>query len=129
MADFDADFSAGTTIEVWTDPASGGVPTRLNAFTEHPHRRHVCEVGTQLTVTAVVGGVSAPLDAALGGRLFRLYHVERPDGTVVAPAISNPAGQSSVQRVTPDRAGHWTFRMKRYDAGGAIFLHVDARDP
>ncbi len=132
MAEFDADFSDGATIALWNDPPSAGpgaLPSRLNAFAEHPHLRYVAETGVPVEVTAVVGGVSAPMDAALGGRLFSFYVIEWPlEGTSPPPATSGAAAQSSVQTFTPTEAGHYTLKMKR-PAGGAILLHIDSLDP
>lgn len=129
VSDFDAAFSDGTTVEPWNDPASGGIPSRQNAFPDHPHLRHVAETGSPVEVTATVGGVAAPMDAALGGRLFSFYVVEWPlEGTSPPPATTGAAAQSSVQTFTPPAAGHYTLKMKRPE-GGSIYLHVDAVDP
>lgn len=121
MPDFGATFTAGVTGTTWEDPASGGKPTRINPRPGLPHRRRVGSVGVQLTVTAVVAGVSAPLDAALGGRLFTGTLAETPGAL---PPVTSPGGQSSVQRFTPTVAGHYTFVMRRQDGGGQ-WLHVD----
>lgn len=126
MATFTAAFTAGTSLEEWIDPSSGGKPSRLNALPEHPHLRRVGTTGTQITVTATVGGVAGPLDATLGGLLFSASLAEYPLGP--PPALSNPAGQSSVQTFTPNAAGHYCLVIRRSSNGG-IFLHVDVQDP
>lgn len=123
MSDFTATFTAGTTVSQWLDPASVGTPSRLNSFSEHPHLRYRATVGVQVEVTATVLSVAGEIDANLGGRLFSFFFVELPSSAV--PAITSPAGQSSVQRFTPTAAGHFTLKLKR-PSGGAVILHVDA---
>lgn len=81
-------------------------------------------MGVQITITATVGGVSAPMDAGLGGRLFKPWTVESPSNVVAG--WSSPAGQSSVQRFTPDRAGHYVLGLQRA-AGGAVLLAIDVK--
>jgi hypothetical protein len=122
MADFRAEFTAGASPVPWDDPASGSRPGRLNPRAEHPHLRHEGSLGVQVSVSARIGGVLAPLDAALGGELFSAFLAESP--VFPAPPVSNPVGQSSVQRFTPLVAGHYTLRMVR-EAHGSLFVHVD----
>lgn len=124
MTDFTARYTDGVTVEQWADPPQGSSPTRINAFATHPHLRHVGEVGTEVEVSATVGGVEAPLDGALGGRLFTFHFAEMP--VAVPPAVSSPAGQSSVQRFTPTAVGHWSFKLKR-PSGGSFFFHLDVQ--
>lgn len=123
MASFDATFTDGATIAQWDDPAFGGVPTRQNAFEEHPHLRFVAEVGVEVEVSASIAGVVGPLDATLGGLLFSFSFAELPG--ISPPSITSPVGQSSVQRFTPPAAGHYTMKLKR-PANGAVILHIDA---
>ena len=113
----------GTTVSTWLDPPTISKPTRLNAFSEHPHRRAIATVGVEVEVTATVAGVEGEVDANLGGRLFSFFFAELP--SLLVPSITSPAGQSSVQRFTPIAAGHHTLKLKRPE-GGAILLHVDA---
>lgn len=122
MADFRAEFTSGTTVVPWDDPASGARPGRLNPRPEHPHLRHRGNVGVQVQVSARIAGVLAPLDAALGGELFTAFLAEAP--VFPLPAVSNPGGQSSVQRFTPLVAGHYTLRLVR-EGHGSVFVHVD----
>lgn len=122
MADFRVEFTDGVTVEPWEDPLLGNVPSRLNPRPEQGHRRHVGAIGVEVELSAIVGGVLAPLDGALGGRLFSCFPVEWP--SVVMPAVSSPGGQSSVQRFTPAANGHYTLRILR-DGGGSVFFHVD----
>ena len=106
----------------WVDPANGSRPGRLNPRAEHQHRRHEGDLGVQVEVSARVAGVLAPLDAALGGELFTAFFAEAP--VFPAPALTSPAGQSSVQRFTPIVAGHYTLRLVR-EGHGSLFVHVD----
>lgn len=124
MSDFRLRFTAGATLEVWEDPADvpGERPSRLNARPEHEHTRHVGETGNAIHVTALVGGVLGPLDAALGGALFSATFLESP--VFPPPVLSSPAGQSSVQQFTPSVVGHYTLKIQR-PGHGAIICHVD----
>lgn len=124
MADFTADVTAGVVNDLWVDPGLGNVPSRINFDPEHPQVLLIATTGAPVTLTATVGGVSAPLDAALGGRLFAASVAESPGFT----PINGVAGQSSVQIFTPLLAGHYTIVVRREDGGG-IWFHVDARDP
>lgn len=113
----------GTTVAVWTDPAVGARPTRLNASAANPHRYLLATAGAPVTFTATVGGVSGPLDAALAGATFTHHVSEAP--VWPAPAITSPAGQSSVATFTPLAVGLYLFTMRRID-GGAVHVHVYA---
>lgn len=122
MADFAIAF-AGAALAPWTDPATVTRPSRINPAPNHRHLRRRATVGVQVTLSAVVAGVTGPLDGALGGRLFFGWFLEYP--TFSAPGVTVPAGQSSVRRFTPTLAGHYTYLLRRADGGGLI-LHVDA---
>jgi len=129
MPDFDARFFSGTTVRYWDDPADLARPSRLNPTKGRPFKRHVATVGVEVEVQAYLSGLGwAPLDSALPSdptqRLWLdLEFVEFP--SPVRPVATSPAGQSSVQRFTPDTAGHYTLRFSRPE-GGAINMHVDA---
>jgi hypothetical protein len=124
VADFAAAFTAGVTLEPWDDPSSVSPdrPSRINPRPEHIHKRHVGTTGVEVEVTATVAGVAGPLDATLGGELFSLSFHEGP--TLPFPAVSSPAGQSSILRFTPSAVGHYTVQLSRPNHGGVI-LHVD----
>lgn len=112
----------GKTVEVWSDPIVGTLPSRLNASTAHPHRYYQALQNTgPITITATVGGVSGPLDAALAGDTFSTSILEVP--TFPAPAISSPAGQSSVASFTPTQLGLHFVVMRRIN-GGAVGVHI-----
>ena len=122
MPDFRIAFS-GAPLAAWTDPATSTAPSRINPAPNRQHLRRRATVGVQVSLSAVVAGVTGPLDAALGGRLFFGWFIEYP--TAGVPPVSVPAGQSSVRRFTPTLAGHYTYCLRRADGGGLI-LHVDA---
>ena len=127
MADFSAAFTAGTTTAVWADPAaaSGLLPSRINPDPLHPHRYRLAAPGVEVEITATVGGVEGPLDAALGGRTFLGWFAECPGPR---PNVTSPGGQSSVRRFTPVDEGHYTYVFRRLGGGGLIFhLDVQAR--
>ena len=126
MADFTARYTAGATVVTWDDPASGGTPKRTRPDPEHLHKRHQGEVGTEVEVTATVAGVEGELDVNLSGLLFAFHFAELPG--ISPPAVTSPAGQSSVQAFTPPAAGHYTFKLKR-EEHGEIYFHLDAVDP
>jgi hypothetical protein len=121
MPDFQARFTAGTTLERWEDPPLGGRPSRINPFVGGPHRYRRVELGTEVTISAVVAGVTAPLDAALGGRLFLGWFAEWP---AARPTVTSPPGQSSVRRFTPSAFGHYTYVLRR-QGGGGVILHLE----
>lgn len=124
MSDFRLEFTDGVTLQPWEDPADvpGDRPSRLNARAEHPHTRHVGELGVQVELTAIVGLSHGPLDVTLGGVLFTAVLAEFPQSP--PPAISSPAGQSSIVRFTPNALGHYTIRIARL-GHGSIYAHVD----
>jgi hypothetical protein len=123
VPDFSVRFSDGTTVQRWTDPPTDALPSRINAAPNRPPLRQVASVGSEVEVSAIVDGDEAPLDGALGGRLFYGWWIEYP--TVDPPGLTLPAGQSSVRRFTPALSGHYTYCLRRMDGGGYI-LHVDA---
>lgn len=137
MPDFQSRWTAGSAVDEWNDPEAldGSKPSRLNPVKGHPFRRRVATVGVEVELSAYVIGLGvAPLDSALPldgpGGTPRLWHdleiIEYPSPT--KPAVTSPAGQSSVQRFTPTQAGHHTLRFSR-PQGGAWWLHIDAQDP
>jgi hypothetical protein len=122
MPDFLARFAAGTTLETWSDPPLGDRASRINPFNQRPHRYRRALLGEEVEVEAAVAGVSGPLDAALGGRLFFGWFAEH--ASTSPPAVTSPPGQSSVRRFTPGQTGHYTYVLRR-TGGGGIILHLD----
>lgn len=124
MSDFRLSFTSGASIVPWEDPADvpGDRPSRLNARVEHLHKRYVGQVGVEIELTTMIGGVLAPLDATLGGVLFTASLAEFPHSP--PPAFTSPLGQSSVQRFTPDATGHYTIQIAR-TGHGSIYAHLD----
>ncbi|HZL96815.1 MAG TPA: hypothetical protein VFB99_24380 [Vicinamibacterales bacterium] len=133
MPDFTARPTAGFTVEIWEDaefndpdPPAGLYPSRINPLPGAPHRYYRVITGSLVTIKATVGGVEGPLDAALGGRLFTSSFGEWPIWpTGGLPAISSPAGQTSVATFTPLVGGHLLFTMRRTD-GGAVLIPLYA---
>lgn len=122
MADFTLQVS-GTSLSNWTDPASGGLPSRLNSRAGNAQKMRIGTHGVQLVLRAVVNGVVAPLDAALGGRLFTAWLVEAPALALPGTPVGD-AAQSSVQRYTPPVAGHYTIGVER-NGGGIELVHIE----
>jgi len=134
MADFSVLFTGDTTLELWTDPPAldGSQPSRTNPNALHPHRRRVVNVGSLVEVTVRCTNpagevVDGELDYNLGGRTFMAWLAEFP-GTS-RPNVTHPPDQSTVQRFTPTRPGHYTLVLRRTQGGGGgVFVHVDAID-
>jgi len=129
VPNFDARFASGISVVPWDDPASGTRPSRLNPVDGHPFIREVATVGVEVEVQAYVRGLGwAPLDSALGGAPTWDPLEFMEFASSARPVATSPAGQSSVQRFTPDTPGHYTLRFSR-PGGGAIRMHIDAQDP
>lgn len=123
---FDSDFA----VAKWVDPPIDGDPTRLNTLAHVDHRffrtRVLPTATTTLEIRAIVGGVEAPADGALGGRLFAWVHSLRPTGAPV-PLISSPVGgKTSVAQVSVAGAwpGHYRILATR-PGSGAIAIPFD----
>jgi hypothetical protein len=123
MADFSVQV-AGAVLTDWEDPALPGAPSRLNARPGRAHKRWVVALGSLVSLRAVVGGVIAPLDSSLGGRLFVPFAVEVPPGATPFVGFSSPLGQSSHQTLTPTVAGHYALGLRRPN-GGIEHVHLD----
>jgi hypothetical protein len=124
MADFTVIVASGATVQDWTDPAgASGAPSRVNARPGYPLKRYVARRGVQVVLKAVVGGVLAPADGTLGGRLFIPECIEAPGGPFsdFIPTL----GYSSIITVPVWRVGHHTIRIARPD-GGNEHIHFDA---
>lgn len=129
MADFDVGPAgehshqpSNLSVVNWDDPPSvSGQPSRLLARPGFPLRRYRTVVGQTVRLEAVVAGVQAPLDTALGGRLFSADLVE---GAALPRWAAPPLGQSSVIRFRFDWCGHHTIAVRR-TGGGAILVPID----
>lgn len=122
MADFSLTATAGTTLEEWEDPAEGSAPSRINAHAGKPPRHRVGAFGVPIRVAAVIGGVVAPADGTLGGRLFTMAVVEAPGG--IFPGMTQPTGKTSEQQFTPLESGHYVVQALR-PGGGLFAIHFD----
>lgn len=129
MADFSVNVvraPPSTDVVTWTDPAVASAPSRLNPDgVNHLYWR--VHTTTVLELRAVVDGVEAPADAALGGRLINWAWVEHPlHGVGSPPAITTPVGgKTSVAQVTPLDRGHYTIQAWRAD-GGSVLVPFEA---
>lgn len=133
MADFQVRFAGGVTWSDWADPerAPGtlgatdkGAASRLAADDDHP-QKYTQAVLAAVTLECSVddGATWAPVDAALGGRLFYGFTVERPVGAPPA-AVSPTSGQTAQLTFLPTAVGHWTLCVARH-GGGRVLLHLD----
>lgn len=125
MADFTVKVNAGAWY-AWTDPASPTLPSRLNPAPEHvPTTQFVTE--DEFDIVAVLGGVEAPMDTALGGRLFSFAWVEWSGDAL--PATQLIFGQSSRVTVQVLTAGHYTARFSRptadLETSPCVLVHFD----
>ena len=131
MPDFEARLvGAGVTLVAWADPPApvpyaspGPAPSRLNVHGAYPPTYYRVAPGSMVEVRAIVGGVEAPLDAALGGRLFTAWWAQWSD---FPPTIVQPAGQSSVARFALNATvgrhlGFFHLGLGR-TGGGALFV-------
>jgi hypothetical protein len=116
------------TYAAWIDPPQGEDPTRLNPRAHVAHRYARLQVEAMTTGTlelnAIVNGVQAPADAALGGRLFDWSIGEGPVGAPW-PVITSPiAGKTSRAQIdlAAIRAypGHWLVAIARPGSGGVV---------
>lgn len=125
MPDFTARPSSGVAVANWHDQASGSKASRLYPDVQAPHRRWVVASGTQVEIRATPdGGSEAPMDAALGGRLFMGWLAEYSGEPHQKPVVTSPTNQSSIQRFTLRWPGHYTFVFRRHN-GGSVVMHFD----
>lgn len=126
MPNFTVTIFTGSDV-AWVDPAIASQPSRLNAFPLNPHTYRKVSVGlgpVVVTLKATVGGVLAPMDAALGGKLFSAAFAE--GSGVFPPPITLAAAQSSLATftVTSSHLGHFLFSFRRKN-GGAVNVPFD----
>jgi hypothetical protein len=112
--------TAIVSVRDWTDDdQADGTPTPIHAHEGIPMRRFVAPVHERILIHAVVGGVEAPADSALGGRLFS---VECCEGAVIPEFMD--MGQSSVVCVRFRGCGHYALALRR-PGGGSIIIPID----
>jgi hypothetical protein len=124
MPDFVIGQITGTVLVPWQDPATPDAPTRLNSHAAYPPLyRRVVVPGT-VVVRLAVDGVLAPLDSALGGRLFQAFLTEWSGP--FPPVVAQGAGQTSVVslQLQAVHLGHHVVTIRRA-SGGAMILHFD----
>ena len=122
MPNFDLTIVSGTTSRGWDDPRLNhrGLAQHLYRRVEPPNELDYTEV----VIHAVVDGVDAPLDVALGGDLFFTSRVSW-SGTFPF-AIIPTAGHSSLikLRFAHHMLGHQELQVRRAN-GGAITLSFE----
>ena len=125
MPNFTARVTNGAAAVPWVDPATGSAPSRLNPLAAHLPRYLKATPGVSVVVSAKVGGVEGPLDAALGGELFQAWLAEWSGPW--APVVTQPGGQTSVVTVALGamHVGHFMLVLRR-ENGGAVVIHFDA---
>ena len=131
MPDFTARITTAVGGSLVTDFSDTQVPSRLNPLPGKPHR-HVRVPINQggIKAFATVGGVDAPADSALDGRLFHWWWVQVPGYPV--PPFQHLAGKTSEVDFpgwpnftgSDDAAsalGVWVLGVRRLQ-GGAMLL-------
>lgn len=127
------DFTAQITTPADNLPFADvfNTPARLNPIPGvDPRYVKVGAAASSIQAKATVGGTLAPMDAALGGRLFQWWWVQWP-GYPAAPVDGYPpivlsAGQSSIATVNnfPNNVvswrGLWILECWREGGGGML---------
>ncbi len=126
LADFELKVTAGAVVVDWEDPQVGQTPTRLNATTGNPHKNYQALLMGGVVVKAIVGGVEGEIDANLGGRLFRCWFAEFPNGPVTT--VSQVVGQSSVASFVPRVPGNYLLVFAR-ELGGSVAVPIEVVRP
>lgn len=123
------------TYPVWIDPEHGADPGRLNprGHVQHRYARVGVSAGTVTSIFfhAVVAGVDAPADAALGGRLFSWSMGVWPLDSPV-PIITSPYDSKTSQAQVPifgRYPGHWVIVARRPGGGHVAFPFDVEIDP
>lgn len=118
------DSIAKLTFPGWADEPDGDDPTRLNALAHVPLRyARVGNIGPEtvsaIAMVAIVDGVEAPADAALGGRLFRWSMGTWPLGYPIPTIVSPVGGKTSLATIPIFGAypGHWAVCVERPGSG------------
>lgn len=139
MASFSAKFLGNLVAEMVDDerapgtlgPDDKGAPGRFNASDQEPslHAKTTLAAGA-VTVECRVGGVDAPLDINLDGKLFTATFAEWPERYETPPdsppTITLGIGQSSLLTWAPKVVGHYVFVVYRdWGSFGRFFLHLD----
>ena len=128
MADFDVELLTGDFVvaqpsSIWTDPALDEDPTRLNprGHVQHRHMKlRISATGSMdVLMRAIVAGVTAPADGALGGRLFGWSVGIWPAGAPIPMITSPDGGKTSQARFTLQGRfpGHYVIVAARPNGG------------
>lgn len=122
MSDFDVHFFNGVGTLVWADDRLSHRNRNV-----HKYRRVAAPTApatTDVVLKCIVNGVVAPLDGALGGRLFVASVLQF--GGAFPPGIIATPGQSSLitVRLAHNTLGHQEIIVRRA-SGGSIILSFE----
>lgn len=109
---------ANTTLVTWTDVRCNPVPQR-----PHQHWRVDTAPWSDQEFRCVVGGVDAPMDAALGGRLFSWWWLALPvyPAPLIIPAFARTS-LVTISRLGPAlEVGHYELVAYRPSGGAVVF--------
>lgn len=129
--------SPALSSEVWVDPASVDRPSRIVGVNDRQFRQIKAQLGTTLTLTAILNTDTAPQQNGIVG-FFSMWPIEYPTAGG-QPGHSIPvASISAVQEFYLNAPGHYTFAVRHEDtdafgggggddqrAGGAVVLHIE----
>jgi hypothetical protein len=125
MPDFDFRVTSGTITTPWDD-------RHLSHRGANVHKYRVVQPAalpaiSEVVISCVVGGVVAPVDGALGGRLFVVSRLQWAGSFPFT--ISQAAAQSSLITLgfSMSTLGHQELVIRR-DEGGAIILSFEVEE-
>jgi hypothetical protein len=120
MPDFDFRVTSGTITTPWDD-------RHLSHRGANVHKYRVVQPAALPAISCVVGGVVAPVDGALGGRLFVVSRLQWAGSFPFT--ISQAAAQSSLITLgfSMSTLGHQELVIRR-DEGGAIILSFEVEE-
>ena len=126
MADFDLapDMSGNIHIVDWSDDVNGQ-PKRLNTLAIPPRYLRVGHdspfLPTTITINSIVSGATAPVDGALGGRLFQWWWGQVGGGA--PPSLVPPAAHSSTVSILFSTSNIGTWLLTGYrQSGGSVTI-------
>lgn len=122
MPDFDIRMASGIEVHIYGDEPNN----RLNPMPGFPPRRFEGKVGVEIVLHVIYEGVEAPPDTALPGVFSSdMGEWPMPAGPPVTVGVTS---YSTIQRFTPNVAGHYVWNIRRR-FGGCLSVHLDARLP
>jgi hypothetical protein len=125
MSEFHCVVASGGAQVPWRDPDGTSAPSRLAFDARTPPTYRSIPGGGTVVVEAVVGGVQAPADSTLGGRLFFVSWGEWSGAA--PPTITQPtAGVSAHAVVVFDpvhHLGHHVLTFSRLSADLTTYVN------